>query len=265
MKTIAFALLTGILSTAINSVAAENPGAQQKTSVNSDVLMQLADTDWRIRDKAVASISSTTINGNTRSALINLLDQENALREKWYLEKAQGKNPESPAVKFGDGYGEYYGDLVMKVAALHTSQADGSLVGALDTLGNKKIIEIFGEDSVPALAEKFKASKNSYLRSRIVETLGKLSADKIKAEKMRQKAKAVVFEAADDGDQNVRRSAIKSLHFFGTAEAVKKLQEISAKDAYSIVRKDDKQKVFPNREAAQKEIERLTKETDGKQ
>ena len=90
--------------------------------------------------------------------------------------------------------------------------------------------------------------------------MGEIFERGIGTEDMREEVKALVFDAAvKDADIDIRDTAIRKLHHFGKEEALRILKEISETDSYSYMGKKSKKKIYPVRDSANNEIERLSK------
>lgn len=229
-------------------------------SAADDVLAGLASADWQERDKAIARVTGPLLRDPAiRSALIGLLEQENALYEKWYEDERAGKAPLPLKKRFGEGHGEYYLDLVAKVIALRDAKAINALVGSLDVGAPEKALAEFGDAAVAPALDAFDKTPNATRRAAVVRLMGRLSEKGISAADLRERAKAAVFHAADDDSSSVREAAIRNLHRFDKAQAVEKLRKIAGSDPKSVVHRGKNKRVYPLREAAQKELDRLSK------
>src|SRR5262249_34049213 len=127
-----------------------------------DFITQLKSNNWEDRAKAFYSIHSIDSSPNAKeikAALLDLLDRENQLLEST-LKESNGEKGVS--VKYGEGYSEYYSDLlrfVEKQSDLSDKRALSIIVhGGYDpeSAFAQKLMNR-GEEIVPILMEMYKS------------------------------------------------------------------------------------------------------------
>lgn len=223
----------------------------------TEVVAALSNTDWHERDKAVAQVrGALAAEPSVRAATLALLERENEQRDQWHRDQQAGKNPPSS----GEGYGEYYINLVAQVIAFKESKSAKALVGALDTgAAPEKALTEMGDAAAQEAIAAFDKAANSQRRAAIVRVLGRMADKGLSSASLREKAKNVVFRGADDASSDVRKAAIHNLDRFSKQEAIEKLKKIAASDSDSFVHKKQNKRKYPLREEAQAELDRLSK------
>lgn len=237
----------------------EAQGARAEINSSQKVLELLNSSNWQDRDTAITHGSPSVWQDNqVRARLVEILAVENRIHEQWHEDAAAGKNPQGLKTTMGEGYGEYYGDLVTKVAALKDPKSLDALVSAEG--GEQAAVSAFGTAAVKPLIARFRGTKNEFARLGIVRTLGKLARDKKLNSSLKAEAKELLFkDAVGDADPEVRAAAVANLARFDEKAAAETLRKIAESDEHSYVRKADKVKVYPVRDAARKELEHLEK------
>ena len=196
-------------------------------------------------------------NHNIQEELINLLNRISLARDKAFsdpLSRFPGKSKQKWTGECEDECYECLGSLEKKVISFHDERALKSLVA----LGSTYALD-FGEKACPLIINRY--NNTHWLgRGEMLGMMGELFERGICTESMRKEAKGIVFNAATkDDDISLRDTAIHQLHYFGREDALRKLKEISETDTYSRVGKRSKKTLYPVRDEAKSELERLIK------
>jgi len=223
----------------------------------SDAVNLLKSEDWKRWCPVVTYASTSLVNVEAfRLALIELRERENKISEKWWGETSDGKKPRGLNEQFGgEGYGECLGELNTRIVSLKDRRA----VGALIRSGDPGAVVEFGSDAASQMITWFRSTKDISGRAAVVQALGKIQDKGVLPAELRQQSKDVVFGAAKDASPIVREASIRTVHHFGKTEAIQFLKKLSESDERTFVRKTDGTRVYPIRDAAQKEIDRLSK------
>ncbi|MBI5202961.1 MAG: HEAT repeat domain-containing protein [Elusimicrobia bacterium] len=240
----------GLLISTANAALIDSPAR---------VVELLHNQDWQQRARAVSYASASALKDDkVRSALIETLVSENQAHEQWYADYVAGKNPLGFNKTKGEGYGEYYGDLVALVAK---QKIPGSLEALVTADGGQQAaVSAFGSEAARSMIAHFRLTKNAFNRVAIIRTLGKMAKAGQITGSLKEDSKALVYnEATKDHDPEVRKSAVENLLRFDKDQAAKVLKVIAESDDRSYVRKTDNVKVYPVRDAAKKELDKIQK------
>ncbi|MEW6104634.1 MAG: hypothetical protein AB1630_12620 [bacterium] len=226
-----------------------------------EILGLLNHPNWGERAKAIYYGVPNFINDERiKLALINLLEEENALGEKWWeewqkeYERCRGDETKMK-IKFmnevyGEGYGEYHIDLADTVIRLKDERAIQGIVGVVECGGVpvRAVVE-FGELAVNPLLERLEKTKNYTARSSIIYTLNEI-AKRTKQETLTTKEgtpttryrsatpsqlelmRAAFVKSLNDSNPFSRRESIRGLDILEDTSAIHLLKQIAKNDPY---------------------------------
>ena len=175
-----------------------------------------------------------------RATLVDLLSRENA----------------APAdIRAREGFGGYYGDLIMAVSALRDTRAIPALIEALPT-GNMAArgLAALGGDAVEPILQHARDSPITYLGS--IRALGAMLDSQVVTEldaRARARIKEALTVAASDPSRFVRLSAIEGLGRIPDSDVTLTLQRLAGTDPYSQI--ENQHTVYPIRDAARRALE----------
>lgn len=201
-----------------------------------------------IVDNATPSLLA---NQSVRDALIRLLDRVAASRDESMADVASGKPFKPWTGECRDECSECLSHLEKAAADTHDSKALGSLVKTGSTYASE-----FADAAIPAAQARYRSVPHA--RAEMVQLMG-LSVDRSTKPESKAIAEAIVFEASASPDSTVRRVAVRNLGHFDKAKALRRLKEIAQSDSDSFVHKGKNKRMFPIRDEAQKELDRLSK------
>ncbi|MBI2384695.1 MAG: hypothetical protein HYV14_01655 [Elusimicrobia bacterium] len=192
-----------------------------------------------------------------KSSLIGLVERINKINEDWRHAYDRGENPAGLKSQIGEGFGECQGELATR--AVPVLKGDKRALRAL-VEGHRDAALDFGDEAGRlAIQERADPSSSLALRAEMIDLLGRLKEKGTLSPSLQEQAEKTVFDASSDENDGIKRIAIRNLRHFSKAKALKRLKEISATDSRSFIRKSDQEQVFPIREEAKKELDRLLK------
>jgi hypothetical protein len=191
-------------------------------------------------------------NADFKEEAIRLLDKIATSRDEAIKNASTGNGLKHWTGECNDECGECLGRLQQLVAGWHDDRTLKSLV----VLGSLHALD-FGDAAFPMILERYNKG-HSYGRSEMIMLMGEMAKKNAGTAESIGKAKSLVFAALEDGDSHVQMAAIHNLYHFGKVEALTKLKELATVNQRSFIRKKDGVRVFPIREAARKEADRLS-------
>jgi len=228
------------------------------------LLAQLHSTDWRKRAAAVEKLIAHGVakSEEVKKALIDLLDRENRLIEATWRESG---GQEGVAVKYGEGYSEYYAKLlgiVDKMADFSDKRTVKVLVRSAynpDSPFAMKLVD-HGEAIAPPLLELV-SSDVAAIRANAIALLGEvLRRDKHRLRrmpaKMYEQIKQVLIRGTIDEDTGVRILAVRALGKVGDRDVIDVLERVARSDPAHIPTAGGGA-YYPVREAAVQALQRL--------
>ena len=221
------------------------------------IFSQLESDDWRQRRDAYKQLLATSKAvgaGQTKAALIALLDKENRIRHRIMQES---KEKISVSDKLGEDYSEYYADLLgqtAKVADFVNKHDLGVLLNSSFNANSSfgKRLASQGEAIVPnllQLAQADTAVQRADAMDMLLETAQMSQLSSTTRDSMRK----ALIKGSQDQSVIVRLGAIRGLGRLGGRQDIPLLETIAREDPASYpLAKGGKR--FPVREAAQRAL-----------
>ena len=192
------------------------------------------------------------------SVLVDLLEEENRFIETAIRES---KGMTSVSDRYGEGYSEYYAQLlgmVQKVNDLQNSRTLNVLANSsydADSAFARELAAKCGERILTTILQKAK-SDLEINRSGAIQMLGTIATSSSKlSQSMVSAIRQSVIAGLSDKAVVVRQAAVKSTGQIGTSDDLPRLLAISRSDPASFPQDRGKSYRYPVREAAQKAIE----------
>jgi hypothetical protein len=252
---IIIAVLVILEATKVGAAPPTRDAVGKMQPVEAVAILDQGPANWfswcAIVDNASPSILSSQ---SVRDALIRLLEKIATSRDESMTDVAAGKPFKPWTGECRDECSECLSHLEKAVADTHDSRALGSLVKAGSTYAAE-----FGDAAIPAAQARYRSVPHA--RAEMVQLMG-FSVDRSTKPESKAIAEAVVFEASASTDSTVRRTAVRNLRRFDKAKALKRLKEIAQSDLDSYVHKGKNKRMFPIRDEAQKEFDRLSNQSD---
>jgi hypothetical protein len=192
-------------------------------------------------------------------ALMELLERENSFVQEHFFEfQRTGK-------ALSHNYMNYYGDLILAVAALRDARALNGLLGAITT-GNMATrgLAVLGADALDSILGKLedqdvnvKASAARVLMHMLkMSSTGQVKLDSLAKEKL----KLALVRSARDENPDTRINAVEGLAELakqGDPEALSLIEQIARSDTYEASVNGEKSGSYPVREAATRVLQSL--------
>jgi hypothetical protein len=233
----------------------------QRPSSTAIPLSALKSPDMQTRVDAYEEIKEdkeALKRSDVKAALIDLLDRENQLIHRT-LAESNGKAGVS--VKYGEGYGEYVGELldtVAEIADWHDPRQLCILAESAydpDSQFADRLALEGGARVAPCLLKM--AQGNMGDRQESIPVLAQLSAvTKDLSPALREQIRQAIIAGLHDSTVLVRQPTVQAVGGYGTAEMIPTLQEIARSDPNSRVL-DNGQQRFGVRDAATKAIQSI--------
>ena len=222
---------------------------ENKTAELEEWINSFEHPSWRERDKALDyGISKHLDDKRAQIALMNRLKKETMLIKQKKVDEE------------GEGYFEYYMNLLEAVTKLDDKRIVPLLVDSFGIVGGNAVPEKlseFGDYAAKHILQKL-GNRNRDVRDDAVFALNKLLKKKTVTKKMRnQIKKELIIKATKDEDQFVRRSAIKGLEILSDKDVIPIIKKIAKEDPYSIKIVKTGRMKYPVRDAAKKALEKL--------
>jgi len=196
------------------------------------------------------------------SVLVDLLEEENRFIETAIRES---KGMTSVSDRYGEGYSEYYAQLlgmVQKVNDLQNFRTLNVLANSsydADSAFARELAAKYGERILTTILQKAK-SDLEINRSGAIQMLGTIATSSSKlSQSMVSAIRQSVIAGLSDKAVVVRQAAVKSTGQIGTSDDLPRLLAISRSDPASFPQDRGKSYRYPVREAAQKAIENVRK------
>jgi len=195
---------------------------------------------------------------DVKAALVELLDRENQVIHKTL---AESKGEAGVSVKYGEGFGEYVGELldtVADVADWHDQRQLCILAESAynpDSLFAARLAVEGGAGVAPCLLKMAQGSMSD--RHESIPVLVQLSAaTKDLSPAVREQIRRAILGGLRDSTVLVRQPTVQAVGKYGTAEMIPMLQEIARSDPNSRLL-DNGQRRFDVRDAATKAIQSI--------
>lgn len=233
--------------------------AQENEQITA-LVIELNALDWQNRSMAITELQKAPDllqEPLIKENLIRLLEKENAYNDKYEAEF------EKTGIPLGEGYGEYYIQLVQVVVSLNTPQSINALAGALGVSDQvATAVAQFGKSAIEPLQKRL-IDTDQGIRRGAVRALG-IIISKYNQETLDLSGTAVetikdqLINAIHDESPWVRIQAIKTLSKIGGKDLIPVLREVAENDTYSKRREiEGGIIVYPVQDAAKTAIKSL--------
>lgn len=218
-------------------------------------------TFWLPRYHALENLKKQTkgqLSEAQKGQLIAQLQDENR-----FIHEFNSKNhgEKSLDTEYGEGYGEYYSDLldiVVKFADWNRPTVLRTLIFSTydsDSSFGKRLAAQ-GENAFTAVQDLSK-SEDPFARANAAGLLGHMASDNSLPCERSTHITNLLTSLSSDREEVVRYHAVRGLAALRTPHAVKILQQLSASDAVS-VRNEDGTVSYPVREIAQRKLQEIS-------
>lgn len=222
---------------------------------------QQPNTLWIARYRALENLKKQTkgqFSEAQKAQLTSQLQDENRFIHE-FNSKNQGEK--SLDAEYGEGYGEYYSDLLDTVVKF----ADWSNPASLRVL----LFSMYDPDSdfVKRLAvhqrtslsdvQDLSKSHDPFARANAAGLLGHMASDAALPCNAKKQVTDLMVSLADDQDENVKHHVVRALSALGTPQAVSVLERLAASDSVS-EKNEDGTVSYPVREIAQRKLQEIS-------
>lgn len=217
-------------------------------------------TFWLPRYRALENLKKQTkgqFSEAQKAQLISQLQDENRFIHE-FNSKNQGEK--SLDAEYGEGYGEYYSDLLDTVVKF----VDWNNPAILRVL----LFSMYDPDSdfAKRLARQrtplsdvqdLSKSHDPFARANAAGLLGHMASDAALPCNAKKQVTDLMVSLADDQDENVKHHVVRGLFALGTPRALSVLERLAASDSVS-VKNEDGTVSYPVREIAQRKLQEVS-------
>jgi hypothetical protein len=233
----------------------------QQTSSTAVLLSRLKSPNEQLRSDAYEEIKmdqNALKRSDVKAALIDLLDRENQVIHK---RLADSNGEAGVSVKFGEGFGEYIGELldtVAEIADWHDQHQLCILAESAYSPDSQFAARLAVEGGTRVAPCLLKMAHGSIVdRHESIPVLVQLSAvTKGLSPAIREQIRQAIIAGLRDSTVLVRQPTVQAVGKYGTAEMIPRLQEIARSDPNSRLL-DNGQRRFDIRDAAATAIQSI--------
>jgi HEAT repeat protein len=256
-------------------------GHAQKLTLSSaqvpELIRQLDDSDWKNRMDAFYRLirlgHTDEMHGLTyalpseltnllktvpeqsdeiKLALIKLLERENS------FSKAHVKEYQRTGIPLGEGYGEYYGDLIGAVTSLKDMSSLSALLDSITT-GNMvtSTLAELGAAALDPVIEKLNSDNLHVRQAATIVLTQMLELQKVSDPASRAKIKRAFIKAASDEDPYVRMSALDGFAALGDKDVIPIVEKLAIEDPYEASAHGGEKGYYLVRKRAEEVLQRL--------
>lgn len=218
-------------------------------------------TFWLPRYHALENLKKQTkgqFSEAQKAQLISQLQDENRFIHE-FNSKNQGEK--SLDAEYGEGYGEYYSDLLDTVVKFADWNNPATLRFLLFSMYDPdsdfaKRLAAHQQTSLSDVQDLSK-SHDPFARANAAGLLGHMASDPSLPCNARKQVTDLMLSLADDKDEIVKHHVVRALSALGTPQAVNVLERLAASDSVS-ERNEDGTVSYPVREIAQRKLQEIS-------